>query len=257
MTTALWNQTPTNVDHGMTCETIEIKGYNGDSINAYVARPNGAGPYPSVVLVHHLPGWDELYREFTRRFAAHGYLAISPNLYARVGHGTPDEVAAKAREAGGVSDDSVLGDAEGAAAYIRSLPNASGKVGIIGSCSGGRHTFMVACRSDKFDAAVELWGGGVVQPETTANQPVAPIDMTKDLHCPLLGLFGNDDQRPSPEQVNQHEEELKKHGKDYEFHRYDGAGHGFFYYDRGAYRQEQAMDGWNKIFAFFDKNLAS
>jgi carboxymethylenebutenolidase len=256
MTTALWNQTPTNVDHGMTAETIEIKGHNGDSINAYVARPNGAGPYPSVVLVHHLPGWDELYREFARRFAAHGYLAISPNLYARVGQGTPDEVAAKAREAGGVSDDSVLGDAEGAAAYIRSLPNASGKVGIIGSCSGGRHTFMVACRSKNFDAAVELWGGGVVQAETTPNQPVAPIDMTKDLACPLLGLFGNDDQRPSPEQVNQHEEELKKHGKDYEFHRYDGAGHGFFYYDRGAYRQEQAMDGWNKIFAFFDKHLS-
>lgn len=68
-------------------------------------------------------------------------------------------------------------------------------------------------------------------------------------------MFGNDDQGPSPEQVNKHEEELKKHGKDYEFHRYDGAGHGFFYYHAPAYRQQQAMDGWEKVFTFFGKHL--
>ena len=61
---------------------------------------------------------------------------------------------------------------------------------------------------------------------------------------------------PTPEQVDQHEAELKKHGKQYEFHRYDGAGHGFFYYDRAAYRQAQAVDGWQKVFAFLEKYLA-
>ena len=91
--------------------------------------------------------------------------------------------------------------------------------------------------------------------ELTPSQPVAPIDYTKDLSCPILGLFGNEDKSPTPEQVNQHEAELKKHGKPYEFHRYDGAGHGFFYYDRPAYRQEQAMDGWKKVFAFCESTL--
>ena len=91
--------------------------------------------------------------------------------------------------------------------------------------------------------------------ELTPSQPVAPIDYTKDLSCPLLGLFGNEDKAPTPEQVNQHEAELKKHGKSYEFYRYDGAGHGFFYYDRGAYRQEQAMDGWKKVWAFCERTL--
>ena len=56
--------------------------------------------------------------------------------------------------------------------------------------------------------------------------------------------------------MNQHEAELKKHGKNYEFHRYDGAGHGFFYWHRPLYRPEQAMDGWSKILAFFGKHLA-
>ena len=86
--------------------------------------------------------------------------------------------------------------------------------------------------------------------ELNPKQPVAPIDFTKNLSCPLLGLFGNEDRSPTPEQVDQHEAELKKQGKNYEFHRYDGAGHGFFYYDRPMYRIEQALDGWKKVFAF-------
>jgi len=146
---------------------------------------------------------------------------------------------------------------EGAMRYLRSLPFINGKVGVFGTCSGGRNAFLVACRAKGFDAAVECWGGRVVmsKEELTAKQPVAPIDFTKDLSCPLLGLFGNEDKAPSPEQVNQHEAELKKHGKNYEFHRYDGAGHGFFYYDRPNYRQEQAVDGWKKIWVFLERHL--
>jgi carboxymethylenebutenolidase len=94
------------------------------------------------------------------------------------------------------------------------------------------------------------------QEELTPKQPKAPIEFTKGLSCPLLGLFGNEDRSPTPEQVNQHEAELKKAGKNYEFHRYDGAGHGFFYYDRPAYRIEQALDGWQKVFVFLHKHLA-
>jgi carboxymethylenebutenolidase len=89
------------------------------------------------------------------------------------------------------------------------------------------------------------------------KNPVAPIDMTPDLKVPLLGLFGEDDQAPSPPEVAQHEAALKAAGKEYEFHMYPGAGHGFFYYDRAAYRQEQAVDGWNKLFSFFSKHLGS
>lgn len=248
----------TDMYEGMLAETVTIHGANGDGINAYFARPLGPGRFPGMVLIHHMPGWDEWYRETTRKFAHHGYATISPNLYFRAGHGTPEDVTAKVRAAGGVSDDQVLGDVEGAMRYLRSLPYSNGKVGVMGTCSGGRQTFLAACRVKGFDAAVECWGGGVVmtKEELSPKQPVAPIDYTKDLTCPLLGLFGNDDKRPSPEQVNQHEAELKKCGKNYEFHRYDGAGHGFFYYDRGAYRQEQAVDGWNKVFAFLEKHLS-
>ncbi len=89
------------------------------------------------------------------------------------------------------------------------------------------------------------------------RQPVAPFDMTPDMGAPLLGIFGNDDQAPSPDEVNQTEEEIKKHNKTYEFHRYDGAGHGFFAVDRPSYRVEQAVDGWKKVFAWYEKYLSA
>ena len=247
----------TDMYEGMIAETTTVQGHNGDSIGAYVAKPLGSGPFPGMVLIHHAPGWDEFYRETARRFAHHGYVTISPNLYHRTGHGDPTEVAGRVRESGGISDDQALGDIGGALRFLQTLPNLNGKVGVFGTCSGGRLTFLSGCRIQGFSAAVECWGGRVVASgdELTANQPVAPFDYTADLSCPLLGLFGNDDQSPTPGQVDLHEEELKRHNKSYEFHRYDGAGHGFFYYDRAMYRQEQAVDGWNKVFAFLENNL--
>ncbi len=247
----------TDMYEGMLVETITLIGYQGDVINAYFARPLGPGPFPGIVAVHHMPGWDEWYREVTRKFAYHGYAALSPNLYFREGHGTPEDVAAKARASGGVADNQVMGDLEGAMRYLRSLPFLNGKVGVFGTCSGGRQAYLAACTVKGFDAAVDCWGGRVVmtKEELTSKQPVAPIDYTRDLSCPLLGLFGEEDKNPSPEQVALHEQALKKHGKTYEFHTYPRAGHGFFYYDRPNYRQEQAVDGWQKLFAFIEKHL--
>lgn len=244
---------------GMLAETVTMAGAGGDLINAYLARPLGPGPYPAMVLAHHMPGWDEWYREATRRFAHHGYITISPNLYFRNGHGTPEDVAAQVRSEGGLPDDQAVGDLAGAMRTVRSLPTCNGKVGLFGTCSGGRHVYLTACQVSGFAAVVDCWGGRVVMSaeQLNANFPVAPIDYTKDLSCPILGLFGEEDSSPTPEQVDQHEAELKKHGKEYEFHMYPGAGHGFFYYHRPNYRQAQTVDGWQKIFSFLEKHLGA
>lgn len=249
----------TDQQESIVAETVMITGAGGDQIRAFVARPTTPGPHPAMVLIHHAPGWDDWYKEATFRFARRGYQAICPNLYERLGHGTVEDVMVLMRAAGGVPDAQVVEDVVASAKYVKALPDNNGKVGLIGTCSGGRHTFLTVCQSTEFAAAADLWGGGVVvtKPEDlTPMRPVAPIDMTANLTCPLLGIFGNEDRSPTPEQVDQHEAALKAHGKDYEFHRYDGAGHGFFYYDRPAYRQEQAVDGWSKVWAFFEKHLA-
>ncbi|MCB8937056.1 MAG: dienelactone hydrolase family protein [Ardenticatenaceae bacterium] len=242
---------------GMIAETVTMPGHNGDLINAYLARPLGPGPYPGMVVIHHMPGWDEWYREATRKYAHQGYVAISPNLYYRAGHGTPEDVAAKVRADGGVPDEQAVGDMAGALHYLQSLPYVSDKIGVWGTCSGGRHAYLAACRVPGFTAVVDCWGGRVVMEEKdlSPNFPVAPLDYTKDLNIPLLGIFGADDHSPTPAQVAIHEEELKKHGKAYEFHMYPDAGHGFFYHNRPMYRQAQAVDGWSKIFAFLEEHL--
>jgi carboxymethylenebutenolidase len=253
----MWNSFSTDSDLGIDTEIALYAAGGGDRIHAYIARPKGEGPFPGVVVIHHLPGWDEFYQEFCERLARHGYFVICPDLYCRAGHGTPEDIAAKVRSEGGVHDDSVVADAAAALDWLVSQPGCTGQVGLIGSCSGGRHATLIASRTKGFAAVVDLWGGGVIaaQEQLTEARPVAPIDYTADLSAPLLGIFGNDDQFPPPEQVDLHEAELKKQGKEYEFYRYDGAGHGFFYYHTPMYRPEQAMDGWAKVLDFFSRKL--
>jgi carboxymethylenebutenolidase len=151
-----------------------------------------------------------------------------------------------------------MGDVAGSIAYLRAQSNASGKVGVIGFCSGGRHAYLAGCSVPGIDAVVDCWGGNVVVSDPKlldSKRPVAPIDLTEKLTAPLIGIFGNDDQNPNREHVNKTEEVLKKLGKTYEFHRYDGCGHAFFNTMRVSYRPEQALDGWTKVFAFLKKNL--
>ncbi|MCR5230678.1 MAG: dienelactone hydrolase family protein [Solobacterium sp.] len=253
----MWNSFDTADYSGMIAETITIKGHDGRPVRAYFSRPLGKESVPGIVLIPHMPGWDEYCREASRRFSEHGYAVICPNIYEDYGHGTPVEVSARMRNAGIVPDSSVMEDCSSALSFLRSQPNSNGKTGVIGMCSGGRHTFLAACTLDGIDAAADLWGGGVAcsEDQLTPSRPKAPIDFAAGLSCPLIGIFGNDDRSPDRDEVNRTEEVLKSLGKDYRFYRYDGAGHGIWYYDKPMYRQEAAMDSFNKVLDFFDEHL--
>lgn len=253
----MWNSFNVADYEGMIAETIRVPGHEGKPIRAYLARPLGPGPFPGITLIPHMPGWDEWCREAARRFAAHGYNCICPNIYEDFGDGTAPEVSGRVREAGGILDSSVMGDVDASLAFLHNQTTSNGKVGVIGMCSGGRHTFLAAATLDGIDAAVDCWGGGVAAPpeKATPARPVAPIEYAEGIDCPILGIFGNDDKSPDPDEVNRTEQVLKDLGKNYEFHRYDGAGHGIWYYDKPMYRQEAAMDSWNKTLEFFDKYL--
>jgi carboxymethylenebutenolidase len=239
-------------------ETVLMRGHKGNLIDANLARPFGAVLYAGVVIIHHMPGWDVAHKEIARRFAHHGYVAMLPNLHFREGKATPEENSASVRAAGGMPDDRTMGDVQGAIDYVRALPYLNGKVGVIGYCSGGRQAYLAACTLRGLDAAIDCYGGGVAAKpdELTSRQPVAPIDFTKDLPCPLLGLFGAEDTRPSPEDTAKTEAALRQHNKTYEFHTYDNAGHAFFSVDRPHYRPHAAVDGWQKVLAWLGKHLA-
>jgi carboxymethylenebutenolidase len=244
-------------NEALIAQTISIGGHDGDEIEAYLARPLERDSFGGVIVIHHMPGYDWPTMEITRRFAAHGYAALMPNLYHRDAPGaSPDDAAATARAKGGVPDERLIGDVRGAAGYLRGLDGSNGKVGVIGYCSGGRQSFLAAC-SLPLDAAVDCYGAFVVgSPPEGMPLKVGPIaHLAGDLACPLLGLFGNEDQYPSPEQVDELDKVLTEAGKDHEFHRYDDAGHAFFSVNRPAYRVEAANDGWEKIWDFFGRYL--
>jgi carboxymethylenebutenolidase len=242
----------------ITAESITIPGHGGDEIEAYSARPLDPGNLVGgVVVIHHMPGYDPQTKEIARTFAVNGYNAVVPNLYSREAPGaSPDDAAAIARAAGGVPDERLVGDVAGATSFLKALPTANGKVGTIGYCSGGRQSFLAAI-SLPLDAAVDCYGAFVVgNPPEGMPLKVGPlVDRTSQLSCPLLGLFGADDQYPSQAQVAELEEALKAAGKAYEFHSYPDAGHAFFAVNRPSYRPEAANDGWQKIFAFYGKYL--
>ena len=228
---------------GMTAQTITITGHGGDEIEAYLAHPLDRADQPGVVVLHHMPGFDRASKEIVRTFAVYGYAALMPNLHHRYAPGaTATDAAAAARDAGGVPDEQCLGDAQGAIDVLRARPQANGRVGVIGYCSGGRQAFLVACSLD-VDAAVDCYGGR------------ADIDLAPGLRCPLLGLFGVDDRSPSPDDVAAMARALDAAGKTYDFHSYEGAGHAFFSVDRPSYRLDAAKDGWKRIWAFFSEHL--
>ncbi|HVD04182.1 MAG TPA: dienelactone hydrolase family protein [Candidatus Dormibacteraeota bacterium] len=240
-------------------ETIWLDGHGGDRIEAYLAEPLDQRPTGAMVVIHHMPGYDEGTKEITRKFAAEGYLALCPNLYTREAPGaSADDAAATARAQGGVPDERLVGDVGGCVKFLRDLPHSNGKVGVIGYCSGGRQSFLAACKLS-LQAAIDCYGAFVVgQPPEGFPLKVRPLsDLADQLACPLLGLFGAEDQHPSSAEVQELDDLLSGHGKSHEFRSYQGAGHAFFAVDRPSYRPEAAKDGWSRIWQFLAVNLAA
>ena len=187
----------------MLAESVTITGHNGDEIEAYSARTLQAGPVGGVVVIHHLPGYDRQTAEFTRAFAAGGLNAVMPNLYHREAPGAaPDDAMAAARASGAIpiADERIVGEVAGAAAYLRGLSNSNGKVGVIGHCSGGRQSFLVAV-SLPLDAAVDCYGGFVVETPPEGHPlhgSPALVERAGDLSCPCSACSAPRTSTPRP-----------------------------------------------------------
>ena len=130
---------------GLSAEIVQMRGHEGDMIEAYLAHPAGSGSYPGVVVIHHMPGWDEATMEITRKFAHHGYVAICPDLQFREGKATPAANSASVREAGGMPDNRCMGDVEAASAICAPFPISTARWASSGTApEAGRSTWPPA-----------------------------------------------------------------------------------------------------------------
>jgi len=228
----------------------------GSPMEVLVFQPEGAGPYPGVVVAQHLPvahrglQKDPFTIDVGERFAAAGYACIIPHVF----HWWPadEDIAVKRAE---FRDDRTVADLNAAYAMLAGLDSVdSSRIAIMGHCWGGRVTWVGACSNPDYKAAIMLYGGRV----KLAMGGVPAIELAGQINCPMMGLFGNDDQNPSPADVDDMSAALTAAGIAHEFHRYDGAGHGFQdYTNPERFRAEQSADAWKKIFAFLDTTIAS
>ena len=234
---------------------IQYPSQDGTQINAYLSRPAAAARYPGVVVIMEAFGLNDHIKDVTRRFAEQGYLAIAPDMYTREGSPDPTNMDSVLKTMFSVPDTQAVADLDGAITSLKGQANSNGKVGAIGFCSGGRYTFILACKSRNLDAAVDSAGGFIIQDQHTPQRPVSPIDMVPTMSCPLLALFGEEDANPSPAHAARMQEELTKHGKVHEFRMYRNAGHAFFADYRPSYRAAAAQDMWHQVLTFYGKHL--
>jgi carboxymethylenebutenolidase len=232
----------------------------GDSIPGYLAQPAQPGRYPGIVVIHEAFGLVEHICDLARRFANIGYNALAPNLYARAGGPSdPNDINTVFPVMFGLPDRQAVQDLEAAATHLRGLPGATGKIGAIGFCSGGRHTLLFACSSSEVDAAIDCWGGFIHRAtpdaETTPARPTPVLDLVPSLHCPLFGVFGVEDQNPAVALEAELKQRATAAGKTVTTKIYQDAGHAFLADYRPSYREKPAFELWADITDYFGKHL--
>jgi carboxymethylenebutenolidase len=117
---------------------------------------------------------------------------------------------------------------------------------------GGRVAYLMAARQPALKAAVVFYGGNIMVP--WGGGP-APFDLTDQIACPVLGLFGDDDPNPTPADVAKIDAEMTRLGKEHEFHGYAGVGHAFMHSARAGYSEEIANSAWGRCVDWFSRHL--
>lgn len=234
-------------------ETVQL-----GPVDVYVAHPTTPGPHPGIVVLEEAFGRVEHIEDLCRRFANAGFVAASPELYARTGAPGHDfKVVLPAMF--GLPDSQIVADVEATADHLRSLSDCNGKVAITGFCMGGRATILTAFSSAKFDAAIPCWGGflnrATFEDDRTDSRPTPPAELAGNLSCPIFLVGGADDQNPSPAELTALHEKLQGLGKDARLKLYPGAGHAFLADYRDSYNEEQAHVLWADLLAFLNEKL--
>ncbi|MCH9016153.1 MAG: dienelactone hydrolase family protein [Chloroflexi bacterium] len=229
---------------------------NGSTMEGYLTQPEAQGRHPAVVVIQEIWGVNSHIQSVVDRLPARGYVGLAPAMFHREGPmtiGLHEEMDTAIARMGRSTDVNILSDVKAAVDYIKAQSFVQGdKIGIVGFCFGGRVSYLAACSISDLSASVVFYGGGI---GTALGGGPSPLEQTSNIGCPVLGLFGEEDTNPTPEDVAKMDEELTKYGKTHEFHSYAGAGHGFHCEARASYMPEAAADGWGKAMAWFDKYL--
>lgn len=244
---------------GLIAETEGLRGPANLALPTYVARPLGPGPFPSIVMLHHRGGWDGGSKEIARRFAAEGIVCAMPHLHyhhAQSPDEAPEVTAATVLEAGGLPDDECLEITQAAYDHVSRQGFVTGRVGVLGFCSGGTQAFVAACELP-FAGTVVCYGPRITESRHTPSEsrPVAPITKAANLRGPVLGIFGEKDAIAPPEEAYELDAELERIAREHRISVYEGAGHAFLAAERDEYNVQAAREAWPEIVTWIHEQL--
>ena len=225
----------------------------GGELPGYYARPLGAGPFPIVLVVEEIFGVHDYIKDTCRRFAKLGYMAVSPELYARIADLSKMTDASQifAQVISKAPDATVMTDLDSAVAWAAANKGNPAKLAVTGFCRGGHVTWLYATHNPNLKAAVAWYGP--VAGGTSEIQPKNPIDLAAELKCPLLGLYGGLDTSIKVDDVQAAAAKARAAGKTVEIVVYPDAPHGFHADYRPSYKAADAADGWLRLQAWFKK----
>jgi carboxymethylenebutenolidase len=225
-------------------ENISYESAKGVSVSGYLSAPQGGGKFPAVIVIHENRGLNDHTRDVARRFATEGFVALAPDLLSRKGGTASMESPDKAREAiSTLTAEESIADLKGGLVYLdKHAKVKSGRLGSTGFCWGGARSFMLATESERLRAAVVFYGSA------------PPAERLAQVRCPVLGLYGETDERITSH-VPEVAEAMKKNGKSFDYKIYAGAGHAFFNDTGERYNAEAAKDAWTRTLAFLRANL--
>jgi carboxymethylenebutenolidase len=240
---------------GLVAGEVAIKS-GSDTLTAYQARPDKPGQYPVVLVISEIWGLHEYIRDVARRFGTEGFYAIAPEMFQREGGVTHlSDVQEILKIVLNVPRQQILQDLSATANYARGQSVAlSERIGVTGFCWGGSTTMQYAAHDKKVGAAV-AWYGPPGRGYKDDPQPLSGFDVAKDITCPFLGLFGEEDKNPTADDVRRLEALLKQHNPTVEVVIYPNAGHAFHADYRQSYRADAAKDAWARCVGWFNRYL--
>ncbi len=228
----------------------------GNAMECLKFEPDGNSACPGVIVMQHIPiSHEGLEKDpFTinigERFAKAGYVAVIPYIFH---WWSPEVDIATKREQW--RDDRLLADLDAAHDVLKGIERVDPvRLAVMGHCWGGRMAWLSAGSRPGYKVAGVLYGGRIKV--AMGEGAVPPVELTSNMTCDMIGIFGNDDQNPSPEDVKDLNDALDVAGVAHEFHCYDDAGHGFQdFMNEERYRQEASDDAWRKLMNYFDARL--
>jgi carboxymethylenebutenolidase len=227
----------------------------GGGLRGYYARPDGAGPFPSVLIYIEAFGLNAHFQRLTERFADAGFAAVTPDLYAGATYAyadLPNAIGHLKR----LDDDTVLAQTERTLDFLAGRAEAnSNAVAVIGFCMGGRHAFLAnAALASRFKAASAFYGGGIGPVEDLFGRKTL-LERVGDMRAPMQLWYGAEDPTIRPEEHGRIAEAMSRAGRHYTLTVFSRVTHGFFCEDRASYNEDAARRSWRATTAFFHEYL--